>query len=1130
MRTIILMILICLHSVLNAQSTENAKMEAIIQMGHAKKMTASDLSSNGKYLATGSIDRSIIIWERKTGKEIRVLHHHVKSVTALHFTEDGTKLLSASNDNTVKLTNVETGEVIHTFLHENYDIINAYFNGDESKVIVIDKRDKYTVWDTQTGKLIGEYRKNFAAYKEEEIVSYDGEKALDLISYAKVACVSLMSGDTLFEIPFDKGYTLRFSPDGKYIVIGSAKLFASVYDANTGVFIHTIKTVEDFECDGCKTFVSISEDSKTVFTASNKGVGKLWNIKNGKVIRELEIPAKTPNKMVLLKEDKLLINFAEVVQVYDLRTGKLDREWVNKQIGYYEINAVDGYFMLPGENSAVELYTVNKKKPIGVYKGYLNQERSDGLSFDYSNWIDVGILQYISYKTSLSLNPNKYEIAIGKIDTSAIILNLKTGKKVKTIQDASKANLCQDYSANGKWLAIAGGDRKIRIYETENYTLKHVLKGHQALVFDLSFAEDPNQLVSASWDGTIRTWNIAEETWTSYIKFDNYSPYIVKYSPHDLYILSGDLEKNIDFWEADTKTKFRTLIGHNEPISSLVFSENGEKLLTASWDGKIKLWHSLTGMQLAKFNEKGAPVYAVNFTKDQQQIISGDGDRKIKFWNLQTGKIELALGGHISAVTAIQLTHDGKLMVSRGANGEVIVWDMERKKQLYTYMQINKEDWLVTTPSGHFDGSKNALKLVNYVSGMEVVNISSLFDKYYSPNLAKRIMDGEKMNDTGENFKALIKDRPELAFELPNHKTRTVVKKDSIIISKTSNFMIDVNVLEKNNDIAEVRIYNNGKLIKSESSFNELTFRGEKEYAKRFEIALIDGVNNITAVAVGKNKVESDPIEMHVQFDGEAAKTDLYIFSIGINTYKNPNYNLTYAVNDAKDFAENLAKGGQALFHKIYTYHVQNEKANKAEIVRVFEEMKKKVGPEDVFVFYYAGHGVMRLSGIQNTEKFYIVTHNITSFYGEDLLIEEGVSASELLGYSKEISAQKQLFILDACHSGGALNELAMRGDGREKAIAQLARNTGTFFLTASQDVQYANESGDLKHGLFTFALLEIIGGVNQENALDNKITINEIKTYVEERVPELSEKYHGSPQYPTSYSFGQDFPIVIVK
>ncbi|MFK8037796.1 MAG: caspase family protein [Crocinitomicaceae bacterium] len=1119
-----------------AQDTNPSKIEAIVQMGHSKVITASDISPYEKYIATGSIDRSIIIWEARTGKEIRILHHHVKSITALHFSHDGKSILSCSNDNTVKLTHVETGDIIHTFHHTKYDITNAYFNGDGSKILIFDKRQYFSVWSTNTGELIGYYKKDYAAYNDRQIVSFDGLKLLTKLSYNKVACVNILTGDTLFKMPFDKAHTLNFSNDGKYIVIGSSKLFATVFDAETGDSLHSVKTHPDFDCDGCKTQVCIADDSKSVFTTSNKGTGQLWNIKTGKIIQTFTTPEQSVNSLLISRDNRyILLSYGKMLKRYDIASGKETWSVNNKNLGYYDINLRNDLFVTPGKNQSADLWSLSRKKVLRNYSGYLNKGKSDGLKFDYSVWIDLSILQYISFKTSLSIHPNNKEIALGKIDSSATILNIETGKRIRTLSDASKANLCQDYSKNGKWLAIAGGDRAIRIYDTEKYELKHTLRGHQALIFDLQFSNDPNILVSGSWDGTIRTWDIKNEKWISYIELDKDAPYNVKYSPNDLYILSGDLNKNIDLWEGDTKTKFRTLIGHSEPISGIVFSDNGENLLTSSWDGKIKLWHTLTGMQLAKFNDRGAPVYAINFSKDQQQIISGDGDRKIKFWNIKTGQLESQLSGHISAVTDIKITSDGKLMISRGAKGEVIVWDYHTKEQLYTYMQINRNDWLVTTPTGHFDGSKAALKLVNYVSGMEVVRIESLFDKFYTPGLAKAVMNGEKLNDTGSNFKSLISNRPELAFQIPNSKVRTaIIKNDSTVISKSQKFAIDVAIIENGDDISEIKIYNNGKLIDTESKEKDLIFRGTKEYARTFEVELVDGINNLKAVATSKKEVESDPITIQVKFDGEASKTELYILSIGINSYKNSNYNLSYAVKDAQDFSKSISKGGTSLFNKINAYSLEDNRATKAEIQIVFNEIIEKIGPEDVFVFYYAGHGAMSIGSESAQSDFYIMAHNVTSFFGESILIQEGISATELLNLSKKISAQKQLFVLDACHSGGALNVLASRGaDSREKAIAQLARNTGTFFLTASQDVEYANESGDLKHGLFTYALLEVLEGdvkAFNNSTQDNKITINEMKTYVEERVPELSEKYHGSAQYPTSYSFGQDFPIVILK
>lgn len=54
---------------------------------------------------------------------------------------------------------------------------------------------------------------------------------------------------------------------------------------------------------------------------------------------------------------------------------------------------------------------------------------------------------------------------------------------------------------------------------------------------------------------------------------------------------------------------------------------------------------------------------------------------------------------------------------------------------------------------------------------------------------------------------------------------------------------------------------------------------------------------------------------------------------------------------------------------------------------------------------------------------------------------------------------------------------MALRGATEEKAIAQLARATGTYWLTASGSEQFASEFTQLGHGSFTYVLLEALGG-----------------------------------------------------
>lgn len=98
---------------------------------------------------------------------------------------------------------------------------------------------------------------------------------------------------------------------------------------------------------------------------------------------------------------------------------------------------------------------------------------------------------------------------------------------------------------------------------------------------------------------------------------------------------------------------------------------------------------------------------------------------------------------------------------------------------------------------------------------------------------------------------------------------------------------------------------------------------------------------------------------------------------------------------------------------------------------------------------------------------------------------------------------------MDACHSGGAVKSMNVRGAATdEKAIIQLARRSGVVMIASSGTRQFATEFDELKHGVFTYALLEALDGKTDNG--DKRVTVNELKFYIEERVPKLNEKKYG--------------------
>ncbi len=1107
-------------------------LETVLQKGHTDYIRAYDFTADNQFIITGSFDNILILWDLKSGKQVRTFTGYTSRIRSIEISPDQQFVLSVAADNTAKIFKISTGELIHNWRLEFENFYSGYYSADGQYVYVLDNRDQVFVWNAKSGEKVGTYGKDFAAHSERAIIYPGLPLILSAGNYKETFVIQMEQNDTLFTLPFDKVHSQSFSPDGKYIVVSSRKLFTQVFNAETGLLQHELRA-SDYACDGCNTKHAISPNSKYVVTGSSRNDLTLWDLKTGKKVRQFKGLEESPDQLKFSpKGTYILVTYDEDVMVFDTKTGSRTLTLKSDYIDYLQLKFTpdEKIIALPNAKGGIELWSPSSGRKTGLIAGYLNEDRNSGMDLNYNNWIDQSILQYIQNKRKVLISPdNKYAL-IGSVDTTAVLLDLSNGKEVQHFVGHKKAVYAFDFSPDGKHIATAGGDRKINIWNIKTGELTKQLSGHQETVFDLKYSADGAHILSGSWDGTWRTWECETGNY-DYVQFKNNSPYCVGFSPNELYVITADLDKNFQFWERDAKEPFRTLIGHTSIPSSFDFSPEGTEMVTASWDGHVKVWNVLTGMLVGKLNEHQGHVYTAKYDPLGRFIASGGASNTIILWNPATNKIIKKLTGHATAVTSLDFTSDGKKLVSMSTDGVLNVWDLTTFELIYSRVQLSRTEWLATNPNGYFDGSAKALGWVNYVRGMQVVNVSNLFDKYYTPGLIEQMSQGKSFDDRGSLQKADM-DLPVISLALGGTGKRNIpAANDSIYNLQTKLMPLTVEIGAHETPLDEIRIYNNGKLIIRESMEETITFRGGKNNTRLFELPLGNGINEIKVVAVNIKRTESVPAVINVNFNGEKAKTDLYIVSIGINNYQNANYNLDYAVNDSKSFVKTIKKGADSLFNRVITYNIQNSDATKAGISEIMQQVEAEIGVEDVFLFYYAGHGVMSETANQQDRKFYIVTHNVTNLYGgAEELQAKAISANELMEYSIKIKAEKQLFVLDACHSGGALEAFNSRGSEREKALAQLARNTGTFFLTASQDAQYANEVGKLNHGLFTYALLEILEGTINAGNGDRQVTVNELKSYVENRVPELTEEYHGTPQYPTGYSFGRDFPIVIVK
>ncbi|KAJ9461876.1 Guanine nucleotide-binding protein subunit beta-like protein [Diplonema papillatum] len=249
-----------------------------------------------------------------------------------------------------------------------------------------------------------------------------------------------------------------------------------------------------------------------------------------------------------------------------------------------------------------------------------------------------------------------------------------------------------------------------------HFSYKGQLKGHGGWVTSIACPQESDKMVlSGSRDGTLIQWDIYNDQMTGSCgtakrRMVGHSNFVqdVQISKDSDFGLSASWDGSLRLWDLATGQSTVRFVGHEKDALSCAFSSENRQIVSGSRDKSVRVWNAFGECKytIDKQAQSGHTdwVSCTRFSPNPQTpiIVSCSWDKMVKVWSLSDLSLQSDLVGHTAYLNCVTMSPDGSLCASGGKDGSAILWDLSRGEKLDSLEGTDNIHDLVFSPNRYW--------------------------------------------------------------------------------------------------------------------------------------------------------------------------------------------------------------------------------------------------------------------------------------------------------------------------------------------------------------------------------------------------------------------------------------------